>query len=273
MGGVIGAFMRSDEVMASLETKPMKFHAYFAIIVSAALFVGWTIIQVISPMIVPWFIFPVSFFAITLAAHFYLLIRPMEWLQLHVVAFVSVNVSLFVTWSCVVKEHPWFAYVALAWAIPFSCHFLSRLTSSSKLLLMHCSAFFFVNGLCFLAWMDFSTPENIWFVFVFMVLSLLLFLHCALTNGFSMFYIHAFIFFDVNLILFFVWVIIDSTLPWISVPVIIWGSLLGVHFKLAKPTPKSQPPPFNLHQEFVIEHPEDEIITPGVPIVTGTQAL
>jgi len=227
-----------------------KVHILIAVIATSASFVVWLLVDLFAQHW-PWFIYPATLFGLSISFHFYMLVRPKEVLSLHFAWYFVFNLCIFMSWLFSGSSKPWFLFVILGWGILLVTHYIlvSYRDNPNRNLYLHLSVYSLINALCFFIWLIF--PGMAWFVWPFFGLGLPAVVHWSLFYHPSNWYrLHLLVFIDVQLLLFFSWVVTGMPFPWWIIPLILWSLLLVLHaYKTQGVTNKPtvgeayQPPP------------------------------
>jgi len=193
-------------------------------------------------MYFPWFVYPVAVLAMTVSFHFYLFVRPKEWFQLHCAYYLILNAMLFITWLFTKADDdshdfaPWFVFPLFGLGVLLSIHYAAKKyhKSAHRWFYIHSSFFWSVNALCLFIW--FYGAGFPWWIIVFFSLALPYVIHWSLHyypgDGFKL---HAVIFADLQLLLFFIWAMLPPyVFPFFVFPLFIWGAGLGMHYFLKR---------------------------------------
>jgi len=217
-----------------LINRVFKVHLLLGVAITAASFLLWLLVALFKQHW-PWFIYPATFFALSTTFHFYIFIRPKETLSLHFAWFFILNLTVFMSWLFSGSSRPWFLFVFFGWAIFLVSHYIliSYRGVPQRNLYLHLSCFALINGLCFFIWLSF--PTIAWFIWPFFGLGLLAAIHWSLYHHPGNYYrLHVITFIDVQLLLFFTWVITGMPFPWWIFPLVVWSALLVAHTYLIK---------------------------------------
>jgi len=155
-------------------SKSFKVHFAIALGLNLFLFLTWFVIALAVNQW-PWFIYFICTFVFTLSFHFYILIRPKELLQLHVVWFLTLNAMLFITWLASQRYFPWFIFTFFAFGFFLLLHWTLRYHPSNRFRL-HLNIFILFQLMFFFIWVT-TTMAFPWFVIVFLAWGVILALH------------------------------------------------------------------------------------------------
>jgi hypothetical protein len=244
----------------------------------AVLCVGVWLITTFFTTNFPWFVYPIAVLGVTCSMHFYIFIRPREWLQFHVACFLIINAMLFLTWLFTEAEsssqdyQPWFLFSMFGLAIPLAIHYSAKVykNSNHRWFYVHSSFFLSLNLLCLVIWLD--DKGYPWWIIVFLSLALPLVIHWAVHyhpgHGFVL---HAAVFTDIQLLLFFIWASLPPfVFPFFVFPLFVWGLGLAMHYMCRKR--KSQETSYSVQDveattpgEFEEKAPIGTFLYPQIP--------
>ncbi|KAH3767464.1 hypothetical protein Pelo_659 [Pelomyxa schiedti] len=269
---LIGGNLSTDQVVQNVKTSGMfKFHALGALALSVLCFLLWMFIG-IGVGWFPWFIYPIALSLMTLSAHFYIFIRPKEWLQMHFIWYVVLNCTMFVSWEASEVYSCFFVYSLFILTEILGVHIILsgfRRPDNMWLLYLHVLTFANLNLIIFFAYLDTrNTTTQPWFAIPLFVLACLLVVHYCIQTKKGWFTLHVYLFSAGQLAFFALWVTFGTDIfPWFIAPLALWGLALGVHYYLqfikhmiggapAQPAgaeqPASVPPPDNTAPTYMV---------------------
>eukprot|EP01107_Rhizomastix_libera_P002221 TRINITY_DN1392_c2_g1_i1.p1 TRINITY_DN1392_c2_g1~~TRINITY_DN1392_c2_g1_i1.p1 ORF type:complete len:299 (-),score=67.30 TRINITY_DN1392_c2_g1_i1:678-1550(-) len=237
-----------DELIQQVSLSlPFKLHALVAVGVAALCFVLWFFIG-IGVKWFPWFIYPITFFVITLGFHFYIIIRPKEWLQWHIVAFSAINSAILFTWLDLSPDNLWFIYPLLITGWFLALHYLleKKRDSDHFLVNLHGITSLLIILILVFVWLDTKNqmnPQYSWFVIPSIILLCLYLVHSQFASGASLLRVHMVVFGMCSLLFFSLWLIFSKqAFPWFIFPIAAWTALVIFHaWKARSSTPTAQP--------------------------------
>jgi hypothetical protein len=168
----------------------------------------------------------------------------------------------------------------------FSQLFLPFNRESLKLrLYLHLCTFTFINLICYFTWLathqTFFWPIirycpsfliSIFLIsFSFFGLALFLAIHWSLHNHpKDYFFLHLYIFGDIQLLLFFIWAVTGARFPWFIFPLGVFSVLLGIHsfFRKKRQAAESQNDSLNQSPPEVV----NVVVNPMTPVVSPSTA-
>jgi len=230
------------EVVKTGASRPFRIHVIIGVVISLICLALWIFIS-FAQKTWPFFFYVMNFFILTTSAHYYLFIRPKEFLPLHIVWYCSVNLMITLTWFFTHEIFKaWFLYPLLAWGLLLTVHYivLNYRGHHDLFIYIHFAIFVFVNALCFFIWMDCNCFR--FFVLVLFSLGLPFAIHwCLHYYPGDRHKLHLYIYLDINLLLFFVWIEtnMEVSFPWFVFPLVLWGIVLAIHYWKV---PRYQPP-------------------------------
>jgi len=223
---------------------------------------------------IPWFIFIVDFFCVTLSFHFYFFIRNREYLQLHISLVIILNFFCFCVWLFVgTKGEAWFVYVFLVSLIPCSIHLLlvKQKQNKDRNLYIHVTIFVILNAIIFMVYLQHPSPIP-YFIFCFSALMFPLSVHWFVRYHFeSTFTLHLYFYLNIQTLVFLLWIFTGMIWPWFELVLIPGTILIGIHwYILSKRQPPPSPEPIviktNTHDDL-----ENDVLTPQIQIDEGTE--
>jgi len=232
-----------DEEEAKQGFSPLAKHmrVFWSIIVASilldiALFTVW----IFAFAGLPWFIYV---FAVTgaLCGTLYLFSKsdPDQFLKLHILLSVIVNFTVFFTYFFVFSSQPYFAYVLIPSGALFLLHlflidYWGDIPRPHKFFYIDIFCIFIpLNALLFVAFIS-SSPSSAWFAFPLWATSVIPLVHYILafhqSSPHKWFYVHLALELNLAGLLFMVWWVSGTIIPWF---VYIWsfqGIVLAAHY-------------------------------------------
>jgi len=232
------SFSGQEAVAAVKTTGRFKIHGVVVSSFSAFSFILWTFMG-FGVGWFPWFIFPIALGAMTMTTHFYLFLRPREWLQLHICWWAILNVTLFVSWEGSTCFSPFFVYglFALTWLLGVHIIVTKFRNPENKLWLfyIHVLSYITINLITFFIYLDTRDDDDddvfMWWVIPGFLLGAIVTLHYCIAYKLDRFMLHVYMFVVCQLEIFSIWVVCGTDIfPWFIGPFIVWGVLLFVHY-------------------------------------------
>jgi len=217
----------------TFQSRAFKIHFFTGLTIGVVSFMVW-LLQSFMVSGWPWFVYIWGAVVLTMSTHFYLFERPQkEYLPLHVMFFSVINLCAFMSWIFARNyETAWFLELGIATGIFLALHSIFSVfrDDSRKWFYAHCTLFTMINALCFVAWLD-SAKGFPWFLYPIFGLSIPLYIHWSVRHPSDtlLWRLHAGLFVQVQLILFFTWAVESMAFPWFFFPLLIWGSVLAIH--------------------------------------------
>jgi hypothetical protein len=213
----------------------------------------------------PWFIYTPLFFGLTLAFHFYLVVRPKEWLQFFTSCFLDINLLCFLTWICTGGGTAWWIFPLFGMSLLLVPAWISRLYAEDprKAFYAHLSMVIVFDLFMFFTWM--VAGQGIlkylqdrlryigypWFFYPICGTAIPLIIHwcCVrysskdeLGKTLRLWKMHLLLYIDINTMLFITWALAGG-FPWFVFVHFGWGPFLGMHFyKLRRSLSKTELP-------------------------------
>jgi len=201
----------------------------------------WLVLSLFLPHHFPWFIFVLGVCAMTLSLHYFMFVRPREFLYFHYAWYLIINALLFVTWVYNSSDHTshvaWFLYPLFSWGILLGAHTTIVLYKGNEhqRLYTHLTIFGLFNLFCFATYLDVSSAFP-WFLVVFFALAPFPLIHWNIHYHRGNFWrLHLSLYLDIQILLFVIWLAIASkAFAWFTIPLFSWGILLGVHYSVRR---------------------------------------
>ena len=243
-----------DDIVSQIRlSMPFKLHVLTALGATCLAVIIWFFVGIAKSWF-PWFLIVALVFIVTVAVHYYIILRNKEFLQCHTVICVALNIILALFWlndnsnnknsTCGI----WFVYPLCATATIWCAHYLfvKRTSTKQYFITLHGVATAIFSVMFFFIWYN-CPPENdinrAWFVVVDIILVMLYLAHQSLAKGLDWFVLHAKMFGCGSLLLFSIWLVFcNNKFPWFVFPIAAWAGLLVFHmFKTTSISERSEP--------------------------------
>eukprot|EP01107_Rhizomastix_libera_P017312 TRINITY_DN79_c3_g1_i1.p1 TRINITY_DN79_c3_g1~~TRINITY_DN79_c3_g1_i1.p1 ORF type:complete len:309 (-),score=71.66 TRINITY_DN79_c3_g1_i1:786-1712(-) len=212
--------------------RAFRFHCTLHAIILSICLACWFFVGIAAGWF-PWFIYPATLSGMLIAFHFYIIIRPREWLQLHIVCFALLHIMLLLTWMVVSPRNLWFVFSFLGTGWLLGLHYILATKKEKLFLKVHGMTFTICSLIILFSWLDskqgMETPYQ-WFFVPIIAMAMLYLTHRMISNGSSFLSIHIMLFGLGSIMLLSIWLIFNkTTFPWFIFPVLGWMLIVFFH--------------------------------------------
>jgi len=241
------AYSLGDISTTLYQNKKFRNHLFVAVISVVICVLGWLVSDFFASVF-PWPLVFVWLFGLTLAYHYYIFVLPRHYLQLNYAWFFITLLFMIFTWACQYatdlgdanEAQNWYLYPGFIWGIFLALHdaHVRYHTNPDRFFYYHTRLFVILSLFFYMIHLDNSADAPYpWFLFAILYFGLFFVIHwCRHFYPGDYFRVHAAIFTDLQLVLYFAWATSYIRFGWFVWPFLIWSFALALHYRVNDPT-------------------------------------